>query len=102
MKGFSEILKRIASKHGIKTAFRPGTIVNEFKSTERTSLGEKKANFVYSIPCKCEKNIYGGETYQMFETRKKEHEAKVRLTKKDIEDRNIESAEKGWEKKTGV
>ena len=29
----------------------------------------------------------------MFETRKKEHEAKVRLTKKDIEDRNIESAE---------
>ena len=29
----------------------------------------------------------------MFETRKKEHEAKVRLTKKDIEDGNIESAE---------
>ena len=29
----------------------------------------------------------------MFETRKNEHEAKVRLTKKDIEDGNIESAE---------
>ena len=41
----------------------------------------------------CEKNVYVGETYRMFETRKKEHEAKVRLTKKDIEDGNIESAE---------
>ena len=93
LKGFSEIFKRIASKHGIKTAFRPGTKVKELKSTARTPLGEKKANVVYSIPCKCEKNIYVGETYRMFETRKKEHEAKVRLTKKDIEDGNIESAE---------
>ena len=29
----------------------------------------------------------------MFESRKKEHEAKVRLIKMDIEDGNIESAE---------
>ena len=93
MKGFSEIFKRIAFKHGIKIAFRPGTKVKELKSTARTPLGEKKANVVYSIPCKCEKNIYVVETYRMFETRKKEHEAKIRLTKKDIEDGSIESAE---------
>ena len=50
MKGFSEIFKRIASKHGIKTAFRPGTKVKELKSTARTPLGDKKANVVYTIP----------------------------------------------------
>ena len=33
-----------------------------------------------------------GETYWMFETRKKEYEAKVRLKKRDIEDGNSESA----------
>ena len=65
----------------------------ELKSTARIPLGEKKANVVYSIPCKSENNVCVGETYQMFETRKKEHEAKVRLTTKDIKDGNIESAE---------
>ena len=29
----------------------------------------------------------------MFETRKKEHEAKVRFTRKDLDERKIESAE---------
>ena len=84
LKGFSEIFKRIVSKHGMKTAFRPEKKITELKSTARTPLGEKKANVVYSIPCKCENNIYIGETYRMFETRKKEHEGKVRLTKKDL------------------
>ena len=37
----------------------------------------------------------------MFETRKKEHEAKVRLTKRDIEDGNIELAEVRMEKEDG-
>ena len=37
----------------------------------------------------------------MFETRKKEHEAKVRLTKRDIEDGNIESAEVRMGKEDG-
>ena len=67
--------------------------IKELKSTARTPLGEKKANVVYQIPCKCKDSVYIGETYRMFETRKKEHEAKVRLTKRDIEDGNIESAE---------
>ena len=37
----------------------------------------------------------------MFETKKKEHEAKVRLTKRDIEDGNIELAEVRMGKKGG-
>ena len=101
IKGFSEIFKRITSKHGVKTAFRPGTKVKELKSTARTPLGEKKANVVYSIPCKCENNVYIGETYRMFETRKKEHQAKVRLTKKDLEEGKIESAENRMGKEDG-
>ena len=49
LKGFSEIFKRIASKHGIKTAFRPGTKVKELKSSARTPLGEKKCRLLYSL-----------------------------------------------------
>ena len=37
----------------------------------------------------------------MFETRKKGHKAKVRLTKRDIEDGNIESAEVRMGKEDG-
>ena len=69
LKGFSEIFKRITSKHGVKTAFRPGTKVEELKSKARTPLGEKKAH-VHSILCKFKNNIIG-ETYRMFNTRKK-------------------------------
>ena len=81
------------SKHGVKTAFRPGSKIKELKSTARTPLGEKKANVVCQIRCKCKDNEYIGETCRMFEIKKKEHEAKVRLTKRDIEVGNIESAE---------
>ena len=34
-----------------------------------------------------------GETYTMFEARKKKHNAEIRLTKKDLEKGKIESAE---------
>ena len=93
-KAFSEIFKRIVSKHGVKKAFRPGTKIKELTSTARTPLGEKKANIVYQSPCKSKDSVYVGETYRMFKTRKKEHEAKSRLTKRDIEDGNIESVER--------
>ena len=101
LKGFSEIFKRVASKHGVKTAFKPGTKVKDLKSTARTPLGSKKANVIYSILCKCANNVYIGETYRMFETRKKEHEARVRLTKKDLEEGNNESAENRMGKEDG-
>ena len=37
----------------------------------------------------------------MFATRKKEHETKVRVPKRDIEDGIIESGEYEWERKMG-
>ena len=101
LKGYSEIFKKITSKHGVKTALRPGTKVKEIKSKARTPLGEKKANVVYSIPYKCKNDIYIEETYRIFETRKKEHEAKVRLPKKDLKEGNIESAETRMGKEDG-
>ena len=82
LKGFLEVFKRIASKHGVKSAFRPGTKVKELKSKARTPLGEKKANFAYSIPFECKNNIY----------LEKELKAKVYLSKKDLQEGKIESA----------
>ena len=45
---------------------------------------------MFQSPCKCENSVYVRETYRIIETRKRE-EAKVCLTKSDIEDGNIES-----------
>ena len=47
---------------------------------------------MYRIPCKCEDHSYTGETYRKWETREKEHEDKVRLTKQDIDAGNIQKA----------
>ena len=41
------------------------------------------------------------ETYRQFETRKKEHERKVRLTKQDIEKGRLDSAERRMGKEDG-
>ena len=56
LKGFSDMFQRIASKHWVKSAFRPGTKIKELKSTARTPLGGEIAN-VCSIPCKCLSNV---------------------------------------------
>ena len=47
------------------------------------------------------KSVYVGEKYRMFETRKREHETKVRLAKWDIEDGNMESTEVRMGKEDG-
>ena len=60
-----------------------------------------RANVLYQIPCKCKDTVYVGETYRMFETRKKYHEAKVCLTKRNIEDGNIESTKVRMGKEDG-
>ena len=41
---------------------------------------------------KCENDVYVGEIYRIFETSKEERKATVRLTKKNIENGNIDSA----------
>ena len=43
-------------------------------------------------PCKCKKFAYVGETERKWETRKKEHRDKVRLTKEDIDSGDITRA----------
>ena len=87
LKGFSEIFKRIVSKDEVGAAFRLCRKIEVLKPTARKPLGEKKR----ISPCKCKKIIDIGKIYRIFGTRKKEHEAKIRLTKRNIENGNIES-----------
>ena len=52
---------------------------------------------VYNIPCGCHKasyTSYTGETWRICNVREKEHQNKVRLTKEDIKNGQITSAEK--------
>ena len=66
--------------------------VRDLISNAKTSLGKKNTNVVYDIPCKCQKFGYTGETDRKWESREKEHQDKVRLTKQDMEAGNIERA----------
>ena len=56
---------------------------------------------MYQIPCKCKNSVYVREICRLLETRKKEHEAKVRWTKRNIEDGEIESVEVRMGKEDG-
>lgn len=53
---------------------------------------KKEESVVYNIPCGCNNYPYTGETHRKWETRRKEHHDKARLTKQDIDAGNIESA----------
>ena len=64
-------------------------------------MGDKRKAVVYRIPCGCDEAVYVGETYRQFETRKKEHERKVRLTRQDIEKGRLDSAERRMGKEDG-
>ena len=64
-------------------------------------MGDKRKAIVYRIPCGCDGAVYVGETYRQFETRKREHERKVRLTRQDIEKGRLDSAERRMEKEDG-
>ena len=80
--------------HGFRLAFRPGTKIKQIKSKNQEPLGKKKCNVLYNIPCGCQKASYTGETWRACNVRKKEHQNKVRLTKEDIKNGQITSAEK--------
>jgi hypothetical protein len=84
----------IAKKHNFKTANKTENKVRDLASKAKTPLGDKNSNVVYDIPCKCEDHGYNGETFRMWRSRKKEHEDKVRLTRRDIDNGNMENAEK--------
>ena len=67
----------------------------------KTPLGEKNNQVVYRIPCGCQKYAYVGETDRKWETRKKEHNDKVRLTHEDLQKGNIDGATKRMNEKDG-
>ena len=83
---------KIAREHGFKVANKSGTRIKDLITKAKTPLGDKNSNVIYNIPCGCGKYSYTGETHRKWETRRKEHHDKVRLTKQDILSGNLESA----------
>ena len=84
---------RVAKQHGFRVANNTDKKVRDLSTTAKTQLKEKNSCVVYNIPCKCGKYSYTGETDRKFETRKKEHQDKVRLTRGDMEDERYDRAE---------
>ena len=65
------------------------------------SSPETQKCVVYKIPCAWQETVYVGETWRLFQTRKKEHMDKVRLTNEDLRRGNTLSAEKRVGKEDG-
>ena len=86
------VLHKIARHHKFTVANKAENKVRDLTTSARTPLGDRTTNVVYSIPCKCDKFAYIGETERKWSTRKREHQDKVRLTKEDIKDGNITRA----------
>ena len=91
---FTQIFSRIAGQHRFRTTTKAENKVRDITSKARTPLGDKNTHVAYNIACGCGKYSYTGETHRMWETRKKEHMDKVRLTKQDLEKGNNEMAER--------
>ena len=89
---FTPKFNQIARKHGFRVANKTENKVKDLISTAKTPLGDKNMNVVYHIPCNCNKYCYVGETDRKWETRKKEHQNKVRLTKDDLQQGQAERA----------
>ena len=53
------------------------------------------------MPCKCDKTVYVGETWRLFEARKKERTSKVRLTDEYVQNGKLSKAEERMEKQDG-
>ena len=77
---FTPQFNRIAKRHRFNVANETENRVKDLVSKAKTPLGDKNSSVVYSIPCKCKKYGYVGETERKWETRKGEHEDKVCLT----------------------
>ena len=84
LKGVSEGFKRIMGKYGYRVALKSGWKIKDMQSKAKTPLGDKRSCVNYEIGCKCGKVVYKGETKRRFEERKKEHEDRERLTKRDL------------------
>ena len=84
---FTNRFNKIARRHRFRVANKADNKVRDLTSNAKTPLGKKNTNVTYTIPCKCNKYSYNGETKQMWGTREKE-----RLTLEDIQRGNVESA----------
>ena len=82
LKGLSEQFRRTANRHSFRGALKPGRNIKEIKRTCQEPHGERQKYVVYKIPCACQNTVYVGETWRLFQTRKKENINKVRLTYK--------------------
>ena len=71
LKGLSERFRRTANRHSFRVAFKPGRKIKEIKRTCQEPLGERQKCVVYKIPCTCQNSVYVGETWRLFQTRKK-------------------------------
>ena len=91
---FTPQFNRIARRHRFNVANKTENRVKDLVSKAKTPLGDKNSSVVYSIPCKCKKYGYVGETERKWETRKGEHKDKVRLTLADMEAGKDEVAER--------
>ena len=100
LKGLSEQFRRTTNRHSFQVAFKPGRKIKEIKRTCQGPLGERQRCVVYKIPCACQNTVYVRETWRLFQTRKKEHMDKVRLTSGDLHKGNTQYRPKnGWEKR---
>ena len=97
LKELSEQFRRTANRHSFRVAFKPERKIKEIKCRCQEPLGERQKCVVYKILCTCQNTVYVGETWRLFQTRKKEHMDKVRLTNEDLCKGNTLSAEKRME-----
>ena len=92
--GFTDQFNRIVRKHKFRVANNTNNRVKDLVSKAKTPLGKKSTKIIYRIPCNCADHSYTGETDRKYETREKEHEDKVRLTLRDLEQGNMDMAQK--------
>ena len=92
---FTPQFNKIARKHDFKVANKTGKRVKYLTAKAKIPLGDKNSHVIYNIPCGCNKYSYTGENSRKWESRRKEHHTKVRLTKEDLDAGSIESANDG-------
>ncbi|KAK3735298.1 hypothetical protein QZH41_000232 [Actinostola sp. cb2023] len=80
VKGTTEKISRVLSRHKIRTCVKPHKTLREILSRPKDPvISEKQTGVVYTIPCgECDTS-YIGETGRALGTRIKEHQASVRL-----------------------
>ena len=71
--------------------------MKEIKRTCEEPLDERQKCAVYKV--NCQNTVYVGETWCLFQTRKKEHMDKVRLTNEDLIKETLYRPKNGWAKK---